>query len=142
MLFGKGWTMVEVLVVVLIVAILAAIAVPHLGGRTDSSRWAEAKTAMGSIAAALRTYAAREGDFSVAPTFSQLEIRSTDLDGTYFSHEAYVLTSASASQGRLSFVITCTAADSTRSDAPSRPAAMTLRSEAANGYVPTFSVAP
>jgi len=138
---SKGFTMVELMVVVLIVGILAAVAVPLMSGRIDSSKWSEAKAAMGTIAGALRSYAAEKGSFASAPSLSEIGIPNNELDGTYFPHEAYAITSASASNGQVSFVITCTAGNSTRSGKPSSPASMTLTSSAANNYVATFAEA-
>ena len=57
----KGFTVVELLVVVLIVGILAVVAVPLMRGRTDASKWSEAKAAMSMIATALRTHAREKG---------------------------------------------------------------------------------
>jgi type II secretory pathway pseudopilin PulG len=131
--------MVELMVVVLIVGILAAVAVPLMSGRIDSSKWSEAKAAMGTIASALRSYAAEKGSFSSAPTLAEIGLSNNDLDGTYFTHHAYAITSASASSGQISFVITCTAGSSTRSSKPSSPAVMTLTSNEANGYAATFA---
>jgi prepilin-type N-terminal cleavage/methylation domain-containing protein len=138
---NKAFTMVELMVVVLIVGILAAVAVPMMTGRIDSSKWSEAKSAMGTIASALRSYAAEKGGFATTPTLVDIGLTSNDLDGTYFSHDAYVLTSASASSSQVAFVITCTAANSTRSGKPTTPAVMTLTSSNTNNYVPTFAEA-
>lgn len=135
----RGFTMVELMVVVLIVGILAAVAVPLMSGRIDSSKWSEGKAAMGTIASALRAYAAEKGSFGTAPTLSEIGIANADLDGTYFSHDAYAITSASANGGQVSFVITCTAGSSTRSGKPSAPPSMTLTCNAANNYVATFA---
>jgi len=135
----SGFTMVELMVVVLIVGILAAVAVPLMSGRIDASKWSEAKAGMGTIASALRSYAAEKGSFSSTPTLAAVGISNNDLDGTYFSHEAYAITSASASSGQVAFVITCTAASSTRSGKPSSPATMTLTCSEANSYVATFA---
>jgi prepilin-type N-terminal cleavage/methylation domain-containing protein len=135
----RGFTMVELMVVVLIVGILAAVAVPLMSGRIDASKWSEGKAAMGTIASALRAYAAEKGSFSSTPSLSEIGISDNDLDGTYFTHEAYAITSASASAGQVSFVITCTAADSTRTDKPSSPTGMTLTCNAANDFVATFA---
>lgn len=136
---SKGFTMVELMVVVLIVGILAAVAVPLMSGRVDASKWSEAKAAMGTIASALRAYAAETGGFSSKPDLSDIGISDNELDGTYFTHDAYAITSASASNGQVSFVITCTAASSTRSGKPTSPASMTLTCNAANSYVATFA---
>lgn len=135
----SGFTMVELMVVVLIVGILAAVAVPMMSGRIDASKWSEGKAAMGTIASGIRTYAAEKGNFSTAPSLSDIGVTNNDLDGTYFTHEAYAITSASASSGQISFVITCTAANSTRTDKPSSPAGMTLTSSSGNKYVATFA---
>jgi type II secretory pathway pseudopilin PulG len=131
--------MVELVVVVLIVGVLAAMAMPMMKGRTDSSKWSEAKLAMGTIAHALRMYGHEVDTFSGIPTLAAIGISDSDLDGTYFTREVYVITSASVSGGQTSFVITCTAADSARADAPTSPAVMTLTCNADNGYVATFA---
>jgi type IV pilus assembly protein PilA len=136
---NKAFTMVELMVVVLIVGILAAVAVPMMTGRIDSAKWSEAKAAMGTIASALRSYAAEQGSFANAPTLTTIGIQNNDLDGTYFTHDAYAITSASASNSQVAFVITCTAASSTRANKPATPASMTLTSSAANSYVATWA---
>jgi type IV pilus assembly protein PilA len=136
---SKAFTMVELMVVVLIVGILAAVAVPLMSGRIDSSKWSEGKAAMGTIASALRSYAAEKGSFTSAPALTDIGLANNDLDGTYFSHQSYAITSASATGGQVSFVITCTAGSSTRSGKPAAPAVMTLTSNAANSYVATFA---
>lgn len=68
---NKAFTMVELMVVVLIVGILAAVAVPMMTGRIDSSKWSEAKSAMGTIASALRSYAGEKGSFTM-PRLSRI----------------------------------------------------------------------
>ena len=127
---NKAFTMVELMVVVLIVGILAAVAIPLMSGRVDASKWSEAKAAMGTIATAIRAYAAEKGDFSDTPTLTEIGISDNELDGTYFTHDAYELTSASAADGVVSFVITCTAEDSTRTNKPTNPESMTLTGSA------------
>jgi len=136
---NKGFTMVELMVVVLIVGILAAVAVPLMSGRIDASKWSEAKAAMGTIASALRSYAAEKGSFASAPSLSEIGLTDNDLDGTYFTHDAYAVSSASATSGQVSFVITCTAASSKRGGKPATPAAMTLTCNSGNSYVATFA---
>ncbi len=135
----RGFTMVELMVVVLIVGILAAVAVPLMSGRIDASKWSEGKAAMGTIVSGLRAYTAEKGSFSSTPSLSDIGISDNDLDGTYFTHDAYKITSASASSGQVAFVITCTAGDSKRTDKPSSPSGMTLTSSSANKYVATFA---
>jgi prepilin-type N-terminal cleavage/methylation domain-containing protein len=80
----RAFTMVELMVVVLIVGILAAVAVPLMSGRVDSAKWSEGKAALGTIASALRAYAAEKGTFTSTPSLSTIGITDNDLDGTYF----------------------------------------------------------
>ncbi|MGE5296283.1 MAG: type II secretion system protein [Solirubrobacterales bacterium] len=135
----KGFTMLEITVAILIVGLLVATAVPLLSGRIDASKWSEARTTMDTIASALRSYAAQKGSFANAPTLAELGLSNDRLDGAYFSHQAYAITSACAVDGRVAFEITCTAAKSVRGGKPCSPARMTLTSNATNNYGTTFA---
>ena len=57
----KGFTLIELMVVVLIVGILAAVAIPLMRGRIDSAKWSEGKASAGAIASAIRAYAVEKG---------------------------------------------------------------------------------
>ena len=82
----KGLTLIELMVVIIIIGILAAIAIPIMQGRIDSARWSEGKAIMGIISRALRTYIAEHGNnFTPVPTLAQLGFEPGDLDGTYFT---------------------------------------------------------
>ena len=81
----KAFTLVELMVVILIVAILAAAAIPLFRGKVDSAKWAEGKATMGTIATALRIYIAIErSDFEAVPTLEELGVSPWVLHGTYF----------------------------------------------------------
>ena len=81
----KGFTLTELMVVILIVAILAAASVPIYRGRVDAARWAEGKAIMGTIATALRVHVTMEGtNFQAVPTLDQLGATPSLLGGTYF----------------------------------------------------------
>lgn len=82
----NGFTLTELVIVVLVVAILAAVLIPMLRGRIDSARWSEGKTIAGTIARALREHIGEKGDdFTPVPALWQLGFRPTDLNGTYFT---------------------------------------------------------
>jgi len=136
---NRAFTMAELMVVILVVGILAAAAMPLMSGRIESSKWSEAKATMDTIAVALRAYAAEKGTFTSAPSLATIGITESELDGVYFSHEAYGIASASAANGQASFVIICAAANSTRSGKPTYPAVMALTCNAANNYTATFA---
>jgi len=81
----KGFSLFELIVAILIVAILAAVAVPMFRTRLDAAKWSEGKAIMGTIGTALRGYLAVEGPkFKATPTLLELGFASGSLDGTYF----------------------------------------------------------
>ena len=98
----KGFTLIELMVVILIVGILAAVAIPLMRGRIDSAKWTEGKSAMGTIGTGLRAYSAEKGGdlsaltfpLSGAGAFVALGIADDDLDGTIFDVGDYEITSA------------------------------------------------
>lgn len=85
----KGFTLIELMVVILIVAILAAVAIPIMRGRIDAAKWSEGRAMMGTIATALRAYGAEKGPASPTstwpPSTAQLGFQAADLVGTYFT---------------------------------------------------------
>ena len=83
---NKGFTLIELMVVIIIVGILAAVAIPIMKGRIDSARWSEGRAIMGIIARALRSHVAEKGNaLTPVPTLSELGFEPGDLDGTYFT---------------------------------------------------------
>ena len=83
---GTGFTLTEVLVVIIIISILAAVIVPVMHGRIDSAKWSEGKAIMGAIARGLRAHVSEEGvNLSPVPTLEQLGFAAGDMNCTYFS---------------------------------------------------------
>lgn len=120
----KGFTLVELMVVILIVGILAAVAIPLMQGRIDKAKWSEANATAGTIRTAIRAYAAEtsiataaalSGNLAVAATQSALGFSATDLTGTYFEPACYTITSVDASGIA---TITVNSASSTKADKP------------------------
>jgi len=119
----KGFTLVELMVVILIVAILASVAIPLMQGRIDSAKWSEANAAAGTIRTAIRAYfaedpaaaAALSGNLGVATTQSVLGFSSADLVGTYFVPADYAITDVNNSTGIAEITVTNAAGDPTGS---------------------------
>jgi len=89
----KGFTLIELMVVILIVAILAAILVPIMRGRIDAAKWSEGKSGAGTISVALRAYCVEQGqDVTAAPTLADLNFQVADLAGKYFATGNYSIT--------------------------------------------------
>ncbi|MFC1738021.1 type II secretion system protein [Planctomycetota bacterium] len=89
----KCFTLIEVLVVILIVAILASVAVPIVRGKVNDAKWSEAKAAAGTIRTAVATYAVVKSVALVGELVGNLAEKSRrellgfqegDLTGSYF----------------------------------------------------------
>lgn len=59
----EGFTLIEVLLVVVIIGILAALVVPKLGGRVGQAQEAAAKSDIGAIGTALDLYEVDNGKY-------------------------------------------------------------------------------
>jgi len=107
----KGFTLIELMVVILIVGILASVAIPMLRGRIDAAKWSEGKAMMGSVATAIRAYHAEKGPLGVAPTIlgvsnTGLGFAAGDLTGTYFVDADFSF--SVTAMDPLTFTVTCT----------------------------------
>lgn len=76
----KGFTLIELIIVIVIIGILAAIALPRIFVNIENARRAEAMATMRSIADALRAYAASR-DGSVIDKSFPIEV-DFDSDAT------------------------------------------------------------
>ena len=96
----NAFTLIELMVVILIVGVLAAAAVPLMRGRIDRSKWTEANAAAGSIRTAMKTYFMETGNtvtgsLNDASVQQALGVQSGDLTGSYFVATDYRIDSVS-----------------------------------------------
>ena len=109
----RGFTLVELMIVVVIVGILAAVALGLYRGYTRKAMSTEAKAGLGTIATSLRVVFAEHSDYRKArnPVLTDEEVAvgnvpgidPGDLDGTYFSDEDYTITAITA----VTFALQC-----------------------------------
>ncbi|MFZ2148048.1 MAG: type II secretion system protein [Sedimentisphaerales bacterium] len=107
----SGFTLVELMTVIMIVAILVAVVVPLMRGRIDAAKWSEGRAMMGTIATALRAYGAEKGDAGTwPPTLTQLGFVAGDLTGTYFDDANFTWSADydSTVTPSLTYTISCT----------------------------------
>lgn len=79
----SGFTLVELMVVAIIVAILAAVAIPMMTNNTDDAVASEGRTGCGAVATQIRMHFVENG--SAPANFAALTgISASDLLGSYF----------------------------------------------------------
>ena len=96
----KGFTLIELMVVILIVAILAAVAIPILRGRIESAKWSEGAAIAGTIRTAAKVAYAEDSSAAniaaltaaVTGIMSDLGFEAGDLDGQYFDDSHFTIT--------------------------------------------------
>ena len=111
----KGFTLIELMVVILIVGILAAASIPLMRGRIESAKWSEANAMAGTIRSAAKVYFAENGSIDNNVTMSELGFTTGDLDGTYFSEDCFSVT-GSDEYGNVAVTV-----DATKSDKAKAP---------------------
>lgn len=103
----EGFSLVELMVVAIIVAILATVTVSIMSGNRRRAWATEAQTGCGSVRTALRVILADRGQYPIMsdePIYPKiLGLAANELDGTYFITSDYRVTSTPSN-----YVITCT----------------------------------
>lgn len=97
----NGFTLIELMVTILIVATLAAIAIPIMRGRIDSAKWTEGVAGADTIRTSIRAYIAQYGpdhDYDEilgclcgGPIAQVLGFTRGELQGRYFDQDSYVI---------------------------------------------------
>jgi len=99
----SGFTLVELMVVALIVAILVAVAIPMMSGNKTRAITTEAQAGLGSLRSAFQIYKTENGTW---PTFlnavqfsasvTNLTVKYGDLAGKYFKDDGYKFVSVTS----------------------------------------------
>ena len=100
----SGFTLVELMVVAVIVAILAAVAIPLMSGNKKRAMATEAEAALGSIRTALRAMYAETKAYNTDPNGTTISgsvtnipgVTAEDLEGKYFKSTDYDISAIAA----------------------------------------------
>ena len=110
----SGFTLVELMVVAIIVAILAAVAIPMMTGNTEDAKATEGRTGCGAVATQIRMWYVENGIASNPGDLDDLSgIELADLKGTYYDNYtfkatgkgAYVITASPIKDGKATSVV-------------------------------------
>jgi prepilin-type N-terminal cleavage/methylation domain-containing protein len=114
---NRGFTLVELMIVVIVIGILAAVAIPMYQVVPERSRGTEAIAALGLVREAMRVYYAEHGTYENAAFVDGasvtvggiLSVTDDDLLGRYFSSECYTFNGAPDATG---YTIECDGSNS------------------------------
>ncbi len=119
----SGFTLVELMVVAIIVAILAAVAIPLMSGNKDRAKATEGQAGCTTIATQLRMYWAENDAPAVAGVATTLKgINTGDMNGAYFKDANYTFTHTAKD----AYVVTALSTTETDSDGNAASVIMTV----------------
>jgi len=113
----KGFTLIELMIVVVIVAVLAALVVPLLLSRVEKARYSEGKAIASQIATAVRAYAVEADTVSATPDLeADLGFKSNELDAKWFDQTDMSVSGVSLDPdtGVMNYTINCPPNDDTK----------------------------
>lgn len=105
----KGFTLVELMIVIVIIGVLAAVAVPIYTNNVTKAKMSEADAALGSVRTQLRVYYGENGSYPVQASAAAVvgaswnDISTGELNGKYFADASYTYLSADG----VSYTLSC-----------------------------------
>lgn len=107
----NGFSLVELMIVIVIIGVLAAVAVPIYTSNVTKAKMSEADAALGAIRTELRVFYGENGAYPVAAVSEAViggswnDIKAGELNGKYFVDASFTYESADG----VSYTLTCAA---------------------------------
>ena len=90
---ADGFTLIELVIAILILAILASVLAPMLTPRMRDAKWTEGRAGAGALATGIRTYCVEtglgHGAIPAGGSFVDFRVYEVDLTGKYFQPANY-----------------------------------------------------
>lgn len=80
----RGFTLLELLIVVIIIGILGTLALPRFFRAVERARWAEARSILGALRTSQLTYRAQYGSYASSMDSLDMDLTSGTVYGKYF----------------------------------------------------------
>ena len=115
---NSGFSLVELMIVIVIIGVLAAVAVPIYSNNVMKAKMSEADASLGSIRTQLRLYYGENGEYPTLTAGSYVidgngtsgtqwhDIQEGELTGKYFTDSSYTIESSTTA-----YTVTCAAGD-------------------------------
>ena len=114
----SGFSLVELMIVIVIIGVLAAVAVPIYNNNIQKAKMSEADASLGSLRTQLRVYYGENGEYPTRTTDTHVindtwnDIKVGEITGKYFTDSSYTYQSADGT----SYTLTCAGGDILDSD--------------------------
>jgi len=98
----RGFTLIELIIVIMVIGILAAISAPLMTGSLSKAKRSEGIAVMGAIRAVIKIYATENGSYPGSDITRLYQyINMDEMDGVYYRNDGYLISCVVADSGTI-----------------------------------------